>query len=44
VSVINDEDFVIRNAFERWMNGINSHAGNLRNAAAATSLGYTVDS
>lgn len=44
VSVINDEDFVIRNAFERWMNGVNSHAGNLRNAAAATSLGYTVDS
>jgi len=44
VSVINDEDFVIRNAFERWMNGINSHAGNLRSAAAATSLGYTVDS
>jgi hypothetical protein len=44
VSIINDEDFVIRNAFERWMNGINSHAGNLRAAAAAASLGYTVDS
>jgi hypothetical protein len=44
VSIINDEDFVIRNAFERWMNGINSHGGNLRAAAAAASLGYTVDS
>ena len=44
VSVINDEDFVIRNGFERWMNGINSHAGNLRNDAAQTPLGYTVDS
>lgn len=44
VSVINDEDFVIRNAFERWMNGINSHAGNLRNEAAQSSVGYTVDS
>jgi hypothetical protein len=44
VSIINDEDFVIRNAFERWMNGINSHASNLRNPAAATQLGYTVDS
>ena len=44
VSVINDEDFVIRNAFERWMNGINSHAGNLRNEAAATPSSYTVDS
>jgi hypothetical protein len=30
VTVINDEDFVIRNAFERWMSGLNSHAGNLR--------------
>lgn len=30
VTVINDEDFIVRNAFERWMNGINSHASNLR--------------
>jgi len=30
VTVINDEDFVIRNAFEKWMSGINSHASNLR--------------
>lgn len=30
VTVINDEDFVIRDAFEKWMNGINSHVGNLR--------------
>jgi hypothetical protein len=44
VSVINDEDFIIRNGFERWMNGINSHAGNLRNDAAQTPLGYSVDS
>jgi hypothetical protein len=44
VSVINDEDFVIRNAFERWMNGINSHSGNLRSDAAQTPSGYTVDS
>ena len=28
--VINDEDFVIRNNFERWMSGINSHVSNLR--------------
>ena len=44
ISVINDEDFVIRNAFERWMNGMNSHATNIRNPAATTPLGYTVDS
>jgi hypothetical protein len=30
VTVINDEDFKIRDAFERWMSGINSHVGNLR--------------
>ena len=30
VTIVNDEDFVIRKAFEKWMSGINSHAGNLR--------------
>ena len=30
VTIINDEDFIIRNAFEKWLSGINSHAGNLR--------------
>ena len=43
ITVINDEDFVIRNAFERWMNGINSHALNIRNPLAGTPGGYTVD-
>ena len=43
ITVINDEDFIVRNAFERWMNGINSHAGNIRNAAALSPSGYTVD-
>ena len=43
ITIINDEDFVIRNAFERWMNGINSHNLNVRNPAAATQLGYTTD-
>ena len=33
VTVINDEDFLIRDAFERWMSGLNSHVGNLRNPA-----------
>jgi hypothetical protein len=41
VTVINDEDFVIRNAFERWMNGLNSHNSNIRNPAAQGQLGYT---
>lgn len=43
VSIINDEDFTIRNSLESWMNAINSHAGNLRNAGAAEPAGYTVD-
>jgi len=30
VTVINDEDFSIRNSIERWMNGINSHLNNKR--------------
>ena len=29
-TVINDEDFTIRTAFERWMSAMNSHVQNLR--------------
>ena len=29
VTVINDEDYQIRNAMEAWMNSINSHQGNV---------------
>jgi len=43
ITIINDEDFVIRNAFERWMAGINSHNFNVRNPAALAPLGYSVD-
>jgi len=43
LQIINDEDFTIRNSLESWMNAINSHAGNLRNSAAAGPSGYTVD-
>lgn len=43
ITVLNDEDFSVRNAFERWMNGINSHNLNVRNPAALAPLGYTVD-
>jgi hypothetical protein len=28
ITIINDTDFAIRNAFERWMNGINGHSEN----------------
>lgn len=43
ITVINDEDFTVRNAFERWMNSINSHNLNVRNPAALAPFGYTVD-
>ena len=43
ITIINDEDFMIRNAFERWMNTINSHSLNLRGPAALTPSSYSVD-
>jgi len=43
VNIINDEDFSIRNSMESWMNAINSHASNVRNAGAKSPAGYTVD-
>ena len=43
LQIINDEDFAIRNALESWMNAINSHAGNLRNANANNMTNYSVD-
>ena len=43
LQIINDEDFTIRKAIESWMNGINSHAGNVRNTGAKSPTGYTVD-
>lgn len=41
VTILNDEDFKLRNAFEMWMNGLNSHRGNLRNPAFASPTSYT---
>ena len=43
ITIINDEDFLVRDAFERWMNGINSHNFNVRNPLALAPLGYSVD-
>jgi T4-like virus tail tube protein gp19 len=43
ITIINDEDFAIRNAVEAWMNVVNSHAGNVRNASAVNPSSYTVD-
>jgi len=43
LTIINDEDFTIRNALESWLNTINSHAGNVRNADSLNNGGYSVD-
>lgn len=40
VTVINDEDFQIRNALEEWSHSINSHEGNLRELGSASPLLY----
>ena len=40
ITVINDEDFLIRNTFERWMSSINSHVNNLRSPTMAVSAEY----
>lgn len=43
ITVINDEDFTIRNAFERWMAGLNSHLPNLRTPVGLAPVQYQVD-
>ena len=40
VTVMNDEDFLIRNAMEEWMQNINSHVGNVRGFGSASDLSY----
>jgi hypothetical protein len=40
VTVINDEDFLIRNALENWSNAINSLEGNLRSFSGPSPLLY----
>lgn len=43
ITIINDEDFNVRNAFEKWLDSINSHSLNVRNPAAFNQLLYTAD-
>lgn len=40
VTVINDEDFLIRNAMEQWSHAINSAQGNVRTLGTASPLLY----
>jgi hypothetical protein len=43
VTIINDEDFKIRDAFEEWSDTLNGHFSNLRDPAARFTNGYQVD-
>lgn len=43
LTVINDEDFAVRNALELWMSGLNSHVRNLRNSAYRSAIDYSCD-
>jgi hypothetical protein len=43
LTIINDEDFLIRNSVENWLNLLNSHAGNVRSTTALAPSGYSVD-
>jgi hypothetical protein len=43
VTILNDEDFVIRNAFERWMSKINSHSDNNRAPDIESPQSYVED-
>lgn len=40
VTIVNDEDFLIRNSLENWSNAINSLQGNLRTTGSASPLNY----
>ena len=39
-TVVNDEDFLVRNALEEWSNAINSHQGNIAKVGGASPLLY----
>lgn len=41
ITVINDENFKMRNTFERWHNALSSNAGNLRAQNRLNSLQYS---
>ena len=43
LQIVNDEDFLIRNALESWMNAINSNEGNVRTGTALNPSTYSVD-
>ena len=43
LQIINDEDFLVRNAMENWINNINNNIDNTRSSSAKEPSGYSVD-
>lgn len=43
VTIINDEDFMVRKPLEQWSNAMNSHKGNLRSTQAIKPSDYCQD-
>ena len=43
VTIINDEDFRLRDAFEKWMHGLNSHVTNTRGVSFQNAVQYQQD-
>ena len=43
ITIMNDENFVIRDAFEFWLSALNAHDANERSPLAATPAGYTAN-
>jgi hypothetical protein len=43
VTIINDEDFSLRDAFEKWMHALNSHVTNRRSNVAINNADYQAD-
>lgn len=43
VNVVNDENFVVRNALEAWSNALNNNVGNMRAVPAINKEFYSVD-
>ena len=43
VTIINDEDFTVRNTMENWLSSINSHVGNVREPTSLSPENYQLN-
>ena len=43
VNIVNDANFVVKNAIERWLNALNNNSANRRNPVAINNRGYSTD-